>query len=53
VLDSATKAVVLVTLAELCPAQKASLLALAEKLNYRRSFPHHFLSRKIAALRGE
>jgi predicted Zn-dependent protease len=53
VLDTTTKAAVLVALAELCPAQKASLVTLAEKLNYRRSFPHHFLGRKIAGLRGE
>ncbi len=46
------KAVVLVALAEVCPDQKASLLTLAEKLNYRRSFPFHFLNRRIATLRG-
>jgi Flp pilus assembly protein TadD len=52
-LEPETKAVLLVALAELCPGEKAGLLALAEKLNYRRSFPHRFLSRRIAALRGE
>ncbi|MGE5195164.1 MAG: BTAD domain-containing putative transcriptional regulator [Deltaproteobacteria bacterium] len=52
-LEPALKAVVLVSLAEFCPEQKPSLLALAGKLNYRRDFPHHFLNRKIAALRGD
>jgi hypothetical protein len=52
-LEPVLKAIVLIALAQACPDQKASLLALAGKLNYRRDFPNHFLNRQLTALRGE
>jgi tetratricopeptide (TPR) repeat protein len=53
-LEPGLKAVVLTVLAQSCPDQKASLLALAGKLNYRREFPYHFLNRQLTtALRGD
>jgi hypothetical protein len=52
-LEPALKAVVLIALAQACPDQKTSLLALAGKLNYRRDFPYCFLNRQLTALRGE
>jgi len=52
-LEPEVKAVVLIALAQSCPEQKASLLALAGKLNYRREFPYQFLNRQLTALRGE
>jgi Flp pilus assembly protein TadD len=52
-LEPEVKAVVLIALAQACPEQKADLLAMAGKLNYRREFPYHFLNRQLTALRGE
>jgi hypothetical protein len=52
-LEPEAKAVVLIALARVCPDQKASLLALAGKLNYRREYPYHFVNRQLTALRGE
>ncbi len=49
----AYKAALLVALAESAPGKKAELLALAEKLNYRRLFPHHFLARAVQAMRQQ
>ena len=46
------KQILLTALADLCPAQRSSLLALAEKLNYRREFPHQFLKRTIDSLKA-
>ncbi len=53
VVESSSKAVVLTTLALVCREQKSTLLDLAEKLNYRLAFPHHYLQRTIAELRKE
>jgi hypothetical protein len=52
-IEPSMKAVVLTALAELCPERKDDLLSLADKLNYRRHFPHHFLNSAIAELRRE
>jgi tetratricopeptide (TPR) repeat protein len=52
-LEPELKVVVLIALAQACPDQKAGLLALARKLNYRREFPYHFLNRQLTSLRGE
>jgi hypothetical protein len=51
VVEPLTKAIVLTALADVCPEQKLSLLALADTLNYRRRFPHNFLKSAIAESR--
>lgn len=50
-LEPAAKVIVIAALAEICPPQRADLLLLAEKLNYRRDFPCHFLKSTIDSLR--
>jgi hypothetical protein len=50
-LEPASKVIVIAALADICPPQRADLLTLAEKLNYRRDFPCHFLKRTIESLR--
>ena len=52
VVETGMKQILLTALADLCPAQRSSLLALAEKLNYRREFPHQFLKRTIDSLKA-
>lgn len=49
--DPTHKCIVLVSMAESRPDRAAPLLDLAEKLNFERQFPHHFLKRTIAHLR--
>jgi len=44
------KRVLTVTLAALCPAQRAELLAQASKQNHHPAFPHRFLTRMINAM---
>lgn len=52
VLDTEMKRILLVALADVCPAHRSPLLAMAEKLNYRREFPHHFLTQTIDAMKA-
>lgn len=49
--DPSHKCILLVALAEGHPRRSATLLDLAEKLNFERQFPYHFLKRMIARLR--
>lgn len=50
-LDPTQKCMVLIALAESAPNRAAPLLELAEKLNFERQFPYHFLKRTIERLR--
>jgi hypothetical protein len=47
------KTISLLALAESCPTPPVQLLDLAEKLNYDRRFPHHFLRKTIQRLRRQ
>ncbi|HJT34371.1 MAG TPA: hypothetical protein VJ783_20225 [Pirellulales bacterium] len=51
-LDPAQKTIVLLTMAESSADRAGPLLGLAEKLNFERQFPYHFLKRTIERLRG-
>ena len=50
-LDPTHKCIVLVAMAERSSDRAAALLDLADKLNFERQFPQHFLKRTIARLR--
>src|SRR5262249_6824028 len=50
-IDSANKCILLAALAQWNDAERTQILDHAEKLNYRRTFPHNFLKRAIAIAR--
>ena len=50
-IDPRQKAIVLIALAQQSTSHRNELLALAEKLNASRGFPHNFQEHAIAALR--